>query len=166
MTNQRRLQHTRNQLKLQSFPLLERAMYIAIDESKGVTCRTAKLPTYVMKKAILLYTFGLVLLGQTAFASTNPQPAINKLSVLTNAVIRGQVIPPASPGAPVVQLDSPAHDTNSWFQALPDNGSATVPDTHGAVGPNHVITTLNTQVRIQNRTGTTNHLTTATLKDF
>src|SRR5687768_9957058 len=65
-------------------------MYIAIDESKGITCRTAKLLTYVMKKAILLYTGGLILVGQTAFASTNPQPAINKLSVLTNAVIRGQ----------------------------------------------------------------------------
>src|SRR5207253_1988534 len=38
------------------------------------------------------------------------------------------------------------------------------PDTHGAVGPNHVVTMLNTQVRILNRTGTI--LQTETLTAF
>ena len=47
--------------------------------------------------------------------------------------------------------DSPSPQTG--FLALPDNGTSIPPDTHGAVGPNHVMTTLNTQVRIQDRSG-------------
>ncbi|MEW5702759.1 MAG: thrombospondin type 3 repeat-containing protein [Candidatus Zixiibacteriota bacterium] len=39
------------------------------------------------------------------------------------------------------------------FQALPDNGTVIPPDTHGAVATGHVMTMLNSQVRIQNRTG-------------
>src|SRR2546430_1846138 len=41
----------------------------------------------------------------------------------------------------------------SSFLALADDTTAIPPDTHGAVGPNHLMTVLNTQVRIQNRTG-------------
>jgi hypothetical protein len=40
------------------------------------------------------------------------------------------------------------------FEALPDDQTAEPPDTHGAVGPNHLMVTLNSQVRIQDRTGT------------
>ncbi len=39
------------------------------------------------------------------------------------------------------------------FQALLDNFTAIPPDTTGAVGPQHVVTTLNTQVLIQTRNG-------------
>ena len=39
------------------------------------------------------------------------------------------------------------------FQALLDNNTVIPPDTHGAVGPNHVMTVLNSQVRIQDRAG-------------
>jgi hypothetical protein len=39
------------------------------------------------------------------------------------------------------------------FLALFDNNSAIPPDTMGAVGPNHIMTTLNSQVRIQDRSG-------------
>lgn len=39
------------------------------------------------------------------------------------------------------------------FAALDDNGTAIPPDTHGAAGPRHLMTTLNTQVRIQTRAG-------------
>ena len=41
----------------------------------------------------------------------------------------------------------------SSFKALGDNGTTIPPDTHGAVGPNHLMVTLNSEVRIQNRTG-------------
>src|SRR2546423_8540783 len=41
----------------------------------------------------------------------------------------------------------------SSFLALPDNNTTVPPDTHGAVGPNHLMTVLNTQIRIQDRTG-------------
>jgi hypothetical protein len=39
------------------------------------------------------------------------------------------------------------------FEALGDDGTAIPPDTQGAVGPNHLMVTLNSQVRIQNRSG-------------
>ncbi len=40
------------------------------------------------------------------------------------------------------------------FEALPDDNSRIPPDTYGAVGPNHLMVSLNSQVRIQNRDGT------------
>jgi hypothetical protein len=40
------------------------------------------------------------------------------------------------------------------FQALPDNGISIPPDTYGAAGPDHLMTMLNTQVRIQDKSGT------------
>ena len=43
--------------------------------------------------------------------------------------------------------------TATDFLALGDNSTAIPPDTHGAVGTNHVMTVLNSQVRIQNRNG-------------
>src|SRR5882672_4423589 len=42
----------------------------------------------------------------------------------------------------------------SSFLALPDNNTVVPPDTHGAVGPNHLMTVLNTQILIQDKTGT------------
>ena len=39
------------------------------------------------------------------------------------------------------------------FNAIDDNFNAIPPDVNGAVGPSHIMTTLNTQVRIQNLTG-------------
>ena len=52
-------------------------------------------------------------------------------------------------GAPLI----PSPAASSSFAALEDNNTSVPPDTHGAVGPNHLMVTLNTQVRIQNRTG-------------
>lgn len=43
---------------------------------------------------------------------------------------------------------------SSSFLALDDNNRVIPPDTHGAVGLNHLMVTLNTQVRIQQRDGT------------
>ena len=39
------------------------------------------------------------------------------------------------------------------FQALTDPGATRPPDTNGAVGPNHVMTMLNSEVRIQDKAG-------------
>ena len=89
--------------------------------------------------------------------------------------------PPADPSIPQVlvpeskeegeepeleELDaySPPMATN--FQALGDAGFAIPPDTHGAAGPNHLMVTLNTQVRIQNRTTGANVVPTVTLNTF
>ncbi len=46
---------------------------------------------------------------------------------------------------------SPMPDTS--FLGLADNGSSIPPDVNGAAGPNHIMVTLNTQVRIQDRQG-------------
>lgn len=51
------------------------------------------------------------------------------------------------------QVASPAPDLD--FQGLNDANTSIPPDTNGAVGPNHVMTGLNTQVRIQSKTGVT-----------
>ena len=47
----------------------------------------------------------------------------------------------------------PSPAAASSFQALADNLTSFPPDTHGAAGPNHLMTVHNTQVRIQNKTG-------------
>ncbi|HJQ68445.1 MAG TPA: BACON domain-containing carbohydrate-binding protein [Blastocatellia bacterium] len=64
---------------------------------------------------------------------------------------------PPKPAAQEAQTEplvaSPAPATT--FQALTDNNTSLPPDTHGAVGPNHVMTVLNTQYRIQSRSGQT-----------
>jgi hypothetical protein len=52
----------------------------------------------------------------------------------------------------------------SSFMALEDNDRAIPPDTQGAIGPNHLMTTLNSQVRIQSRTGAT--ISTVSLRQF
>ena len=47
----------------------------------------------------------------------------------------------------------PSPSPSASFQALADNAVAFNPDTQGAVGPNHLMLTLGSQVRIQNRSG-------------
>ncbi|HXI50782.1 MAG TPA: hypothetical protein VNH84_04740 [Candidatus Saccharimonadales bacterium] len=50
------------------------------------------------------------------------------------------------------------------FPALPDDGTQFNPDTQGAVGPNHLMVMLASQVRVQDHTGNT--LTTISLSTF
>jgi uncharacterized delta-60 repeat protein len=50
------------------------------------------------------------------------------------------------------------------FLALEDNNTVIPPDTHGAVGPNHVMTSLNSGIRIQDRRGT--NISTVSLTAF
>ncbi len=68
----------------------------------------------------------------------NPQPA--STSGVSDVPLPGPLAP---------QSPAPA----SSFPALGDNNTVIPPDTHGAVGPNHLMVTLNTQVRVQNRSG-------------
>src|SRR5688572_1365465 len=68
--------------------------------------------------------------------------------------VRGTELPraldsTAAPPAPLEASPSPAAN----FAALGDANTSIPPDTHGAVGPNHLMVTLNTQVLMQNRTG-------------
>ena len=59
-------------------------------------------------------------------------------------------------------LETPA--PRSSFLALEDNDRAIPPDTQGTVGPNHLMTTLNSQVRIQSRFGA--NISTVSLRQF
>jgi alpha-tubulin suppressor-like RCC1 family protein len=60
-------------------------------------------------------------------------------------------------------LASPPPTTG--FDAIPDNFTAPPPDTNGAVGPNHIMTPLNSQVRIQDR-GDHHTISTVDLQTF
>lgn len=62
-----------------------------------------------------------------------------------------QVAMAAAP-APVPMVPSPAPEES--FAALGDANTSIPPDTHGAVGPSHLMVVLNTQVVMQNRSGT------------
>jgi len=57
---------------------------------------------------------------------------------------------PLTPAAGEAPL-SPA--PASSFQGIGDNNTTIPPDTHGAVGPNHLVVAVNPNVRVQNRTG-------------
>ena len=63
---------------------------------------------------------------------------------------------PSAAAEPLTNASAPLSPAPaSSFPALEDNNAAIPPDTHGAVGPNHLMVTLNTQVRVQNRSGQT-----------
>jgi hypothetical protein len=64
------------------------------------------------------------------------------------------------PDQPTVASPSPV----TFFQALGDNNGQIPPDTHGAAGPNHLMTTLNTEIRIQDKIG--NIISTQSLGNF
>lgn len=70
--------------------------------------------------------------------------------------------PPPSPGPGGSLLTSPSSALS--FEALGDSGTNIPPDTQGAVGTNHLMVTLNSEVRIQNRLGA--ELSKMTLESF
>ena len=79
-----------------------------------------------------------------------PERAIRRRNTAAAAAGATAVREPATlPAAPA--LIPPVYN---GFQALGDNFTAIPPDTQGAVGPQDLVTMLNTQVTIQSRTGT------------
>jgi uncharacterized repeat protein (TIGR01451 family) len=66
------------------------------------------------------------------------------------------------PATAPIPLDPPTTLNN--FAGLGDNNTSIPPDTMGAAGPNHLMIMLNTQVRIQEKSG--NNLNTVTLDTF
>lgn len=57
--------------------------------------------------------------------------------------------------APADEIAPRSPSSSQSFAALGDNNTAIPADTNGAVGPNHLMVALNTQVRMQTRTGAT-----------
>ena len=56
----------------------------------------------------------------------------------------------ASPGIPSL---APSPAPSNGFQAVADDNTYVSPDTQGAVGPGHLMSTLNSQISIQNKVG-------------
>src|SRR6266478_6454573 len=93
----------------------------------------------------------LSLFGATNTPPSYPQPDTNASP--TSAVLQLAPLPGPLASTPLAAAASPGFTTN--FLALPDYNTISPPDTDGAVGPNHVMSMLNTQVRIQARDGAT-----------
>jgi hypothetical protein len=92
------------------------------------------------------------------FMPMPPRPAVP-----AGVPVRKAVVPlPAAPTQPSPLAPSPAPAAS--FIALDDDDTFIPPDTQGAVGPNHLMVTLNRGVRIQDRLGTA--LSTVLLASF
>jgi uncharacterized repeat protein (TIGR01451 family) len=79
-----------------------------------------------------------------------PVPTDQRLPAAeTTSIVSAEAAAPESLGAAYTNTP-PA---SASFEALLSDGSAFAPDTHGAVGPNHLMVALNTEVRIQTRSG-------------
>ncbi|MBI3880164.1 MAG: hypothetical protein HY301_08880 [Verrucomicrobia bacterium] len=109
----------------------------------------------------LLYLAGFVALavaaGKSMAGTVAPYQNVTPASDLPTNYSIGKLVP--YPSSPATFSPSASPSPLTSFQGLDDDNTQIPPDTQGAVGPNHVMTMLNTQVRIQNRTGTTNFLT-------
>ena len=82
------------------------------------------------------------------FKKPNPEPKSYSFEVPESSVISmGEKLNETKTSREV----SPAADTT--FNALDDTGNSIPPDVNGAPGPDHIMVTLNTQVRIQDRVG-------------
>src|SRR5262249_9315530 len=74
-----------------------------------------------------------------------------KRQIPPNAPLRIEPRPVQAEEIEAPQVASPP--LASSFEGLSDNGTAFPPDTEGAVGPNHIMVTLNTETRIQDHSG-------------
>ena len=94
--------------------------------------------------------------------SAAPKPLVPAKKTQAKKKAGARQAPVASPRALSAASRSPA--ASDSFQALDDDDTAIPPDVGGAVGPNHVMTVHNTQVRIQDRSG--NVISTVSLNSF
>ena len=96
----------------------------------------------------------------TSLAGPRARPAVARPlgAIQPRSNLRGEIrgpdltITPANDALPELLAQSPA--VSASFLALGDDNTTIPPDTQGTVGPKHLMTTLNSQVRIQNKDGT------------
>ena len=89
-----------------------------------------------------------------------PAPAPREVGEPARAIVPDS----SAPSAPPSGQASGAPSVDDSFPALPDNGLVIPPDTMGAAGPSHLMVMLNSQVRIQDKTGSA--VSTVNLSDF
>src|SRR5206468_2251866 len=87
---------------------------------------------------------------------------IPKKPIPPDAVIFKENEAAEGPGPPDTHILTPLPSIN--FNAIDDNIAYIPPDVNGAVGPNHVFATLNSQYRIQDRSG--NIISTVSMSSF
>lgn len=94
------------------------------------------------------------------------KPQTEKIPVLLKPYPNDEILVsrPAAIMSPNQPTRVPSPVPASTFLALEDNGNGIPPDTHGAVGPNHLVVATNQQVRIQSRTGS--NISTVSLDAF
>ncbi len=85
-------------------------------------------------------------------ATPAPRPAPRPRATAAKSAPAGGLLAEA-PAPRVAPSTAASPGPSSSFAALGDDGSTIPPDVNGAVGPNHVVTMLNSQVRIQDRSG-------------
>lgn len=82
------------------------------------------------------------------FKKPNPFPMRPEFEISADEILNlGTKLPSSN----LMRETSPAPDTN--FLGLYDSGNSIPPDVNGAPGPDHLMVTLNTQVRVQDRVG-------------
>ncbi|HKQ40227.1 MAG TPA: Calx-beta domain-containing protein, partial [Verrucomicrobiae bacterium] len=96
--------------------------------------------------------------------STNDTPAHSQQTLKAQSISEQSNSSTSISPAFITGIVGPSPAPTVSFPALEDNGTAIPPDTMGAVGPNHVMTALNSEVRIQDRQGTI--LSTISLNTF
>ena len=90
------------------------------------------------------------------------EPPWKDLPVPPDAHVRREVRVAAPQSTHVPRTASPP--LASSFQALLDNGRLIPPDTMGAIGPSHIVTMINSEVRVHDRSG--RELLTTSLSSF
>jgi hypothetical protein len=110
-----------------------------------------------MRTLALMAATVAVLRGVPAAALAGEVVTVDPSGVVAWAEMQGSgdATAPSAPRGPVVI---------TGFPALGDDNTGIPPDTNGAAGPNHLMTMLNSQVRIQDKTGGV--VSTATLDAF
>jgi len=87
----------------------------------------------------------------SAYPGTPPAGSVRSAQALLPGPVSAAV--QLSAPAPLAAGGALAPALGGGFLGLGDNGRSIPPDTMGAVGPRHVMTMINSQVRIQNRAG-------------
>jgi hypothetical protein len=80
-----------------------------------------------------------------------PEPELTNKTLPPDAVIQRE----SNSTSPATNPTAPSPSPSSSFAAIGDNNSYIPPDTQGAVGPNQLMVTLNSQVSVQTRAGST-----------
>lgn len=118
-----------------------------------------------MKRKLPIILAAMLALSQPIVAYSQTEipfySVTNSLALPTNSSVQYLYMGPGFPGTPIIP-DSPTATAN--FLDVLDDNTFFPPDVGGAVGPNHVMSMHNSQVRIQNKSGTV--LATTTLSNW